>query len=207
MQEIYTYTMLVSITSFAIATAFTPGPNNLMLLSSGLTFGYKRTLAHILGVAIGFPIMVLAVGLGVGTVLEHYPLVYKVLKVLGIGYLLWMAWHIANTQGSLNREEQQNDKPFTFIQAALFQWVNPKAWIMAMTAISTFTTQSAEVEYQVGVIAFIYLAVGVFSTHSWALGGVFLHKWLESEKAIRTFNRVMALLIVLSVVPFIQGYL
>ena len=176
MQEIYTYTMLLSITSFAIATAFTPGPNNLMLLSSGLTFGYKRTLAHILGVAVGFPIMVLAVGLGLGTVLEHYPMVYKVLKVLGIGYLLWMAWHIANTQGSLNTDEHQNDKPFTFIQAALFQWVNPKAWIMAVTAISSFTTQNSEVLYQVGVIAFIYLAVGIFSTHSWALGGVLLHK-------------------------------
>ena len=205
MLEIYTYTMLLSITSFAIATAFTPGPNNLMLLSSGLTFGYKRTLAHILGVAIGFPIMVLAVGLGVGTVLEHYPMVYKVLKVLGIGYLLWMAWHIANTRGSLNTKEHQNDKPFSFIQAALFQWVNPKAWIMAVTAISSFTTQSSEVLYQVAIIAFIYLAVGVFSTHSWALGGVLLHKWLESERAIRTFNRVMALLIVLSVVPFMLG--
>ena len=194
--------MLLSITSFAIATAFTPGPNNLMLLSSGLTFGYKRTLAHILGVAVGFPLMVLAVGLGVGTMLEHYPMVYKVLKVIGIGYLLWMAWHIANTQGSLNTKEHQNDKPFTFLQAALFQWVNPKAWIMAVTAISSFTTQSSEVLYQVAIIAFIYLAVGVFSTHSWALGGVLLHKWLESERAIRTFNRVMALLIVLSVVPF-----
>lgn len=117
-------------------------------------------------------------------------------------HLLWMAWHIANTQGSLNTKEQQNDKPFTFLQAALFQWVNPKAWIMAVTAISSFTTQSSDVLYQVSIIAFIYLAVGVFSTHSWALGGVLLHKWLESEKAIRTFNRVMALLIVLSVVPF-----
>ena len=202
MTEVYTYTMLLSITSFAIATAFTPGPNNLMLLSSGLTFGYKRTLAHILGVAIGFPMMVLAVGLGVGTVLEHYPMVYKVLKVLGIGYLLWMAWHIANTQGSLNTDEHQKDKPFTFVQAALFQWVNPKAWIMAVTAISSFTTQSSEMLFQVAIIAFIYLVVGVFSTHSWALGGVLLHRWLESEKAIRTFNRVMALLIVVSVVPF-----
>ena len=203
MTEIYTYTMLLSITSFAVATAFTPGPNNLMLLSSGLTFGYKRTLGHILGVVMGFPIMVLAVGLGVGTVLEHYPIVYNVLKVLGLGYLLWMAWHIANTQGSIHTEEHQHDKPFTFLQAALFQWVNPKAWIMAVTAISSYTTQNAEVYYQVGIIAFIYLAVGVFSTHSWALGGVLLHRWLESQRAIRTFNRMMALLIVVSVVPFI----
>lgn len=202
MQEIYSYTMLLSVTSFAIATAFTPGLNNLMLLSSGLTFGYKRTRAHILGIVIGFPVMVMAVGLGVGAVLEHYPFVYKVLKVLGISYLLWMAWHIANTQGSINTDKHQNDKPFNFIQAALFQWVNPKAWIMAVTATSSYTTQSTDILYQVGIIAFVYLVVGMLSSHTWALGGVLLHRWLESELAIRTFNRVMAVLLVVSVIPF-----
>ena len=200
-----TFTILLSVISFAIATAFTPGPNNLMLLSSGLTFGYKRTLAHIVGVAVGFPIMVLAMGLGVGAVLEHYPMVYVVLKVLGFGYLLWMAWHIANTQGSIQSDNYKNDKPFTFLQAALFQWVNPKAWIMAVTAISSFTTQSSDVWYQIAIIAFVYLVVGIFSTHSWALGGVLLQRWLESQRAIRNFNRVMALLIVVSVVPFMFG--
>lgn len=173
-----------------------------MLLSSGLTFGYKRTFAHILGITIGFPIMILAVGFGVGVVLEHYPMAYEVLKVLGFGYLLWMAWHIANTQGSIQDDSYTNDKPFTFIQAALFQWVNPKAWIMAVTAISSFTTQNSDVWYQIAIIAFVYLVVGLFTTHSWALGGVLLHRWLESERAIRNFNRVMALLIVVSIVPF-----
>jgi len=200
-----TFTILLSVISFAIATAFTPGPNNLMLLSSGLTFGYKRTLGHIVGVAVGFPIMVLAVGLGVGVMLEHYPMAYEVLKVLGFGYLLWMAWHIANTQGSIQADTYKDDKPFTFFQAALFQWVNPKAWIMAVTAISSFTTQSSDVWYQVAIIAFVYLVVGIFSTHSWALGGVLLHKWLQSQRAIRNFNRVMALLIVVSVLPFMSG--
>lgn len=202
MSEIYSYTMLLSVISFAIATAFTPGFNNLMLLSSGLTFGYRRTLAHILGIVVGFPVMVIAVGLGVGTVLEHYPVVYEVLKVLGMGYLLWMAWHIANTQGSIQTDDHQNDKPFTFIQAALFQWVNPKAWIMAVTATSAYTIQGIEMLYQVGIIAFVYLVVGILSSHTWALGGVLLHRWLESELAIRNFNRVMAVLLVLSVVPF-----
>jgi len=203
MQELYTYTMLLSVISFAIATAFTPGPNNLMLLSSGLTFGYKRTLAHILGVAMGFPIMVLAVGFGIGAVLEYYPIVYKVLKFVGIGYLLWMAWHIANTQGRMQTEEHTTDKPFTFLQAALFQWVNPKAWIMAVTATASFTTESTYALYQVGIIALVYLGVGIFSTHTWALGGVLLHRWLESERTIKIFNRVMAVLIVLSVLPFL----
>ncbi len=202
MQDIYSYTMLLSVISFAVATAFTPGPNNLMLLSSGLTFGYKRTLAHIFGVAMGFPVMVLAVGFGIGAVLEYYPMVYKVLKVVGIVYLLWMAWHIANTQGSMDTERYTKDKPFTFLQAALFQWVNPKAWIMAVTAISSFTTQSEYVLYQVTIVAFVYLVVGVFSTHSWTLGGVLLNGWLKSQRAIRNFNRVMALPIVLSVLPF-----
>ena len=204
MQDIYTYAMLVSIVSFAGATFFSPGPNNLMLLSSGLTFGYRRTLPHILGIVIGFPLMVIAVGLGVSTVFELFPQVDMVLKVVGISYLLWMAWQIANKEGNISSGNAK-DKPFTLIQGALFQWVNPKAWIIAITATTSFTTQGEMLMVQIFIIAFIYFFVGVLSTNTWALGGLFLQRFISNPKSVRIFNILMAILIVLSVVPFVLG--
>jgi threonine/homoserine/homoserine lactone efflux protein len=203
MQEIYSNTMLLSIISFAIATAFSPGPNNLMLLSSGLTFGYKKTVPHILGIMIGFPVMVVAVGLGVEGVFELFPKLYDVLKVLGLGYLLWMAWQIANANGTLSSSDEDIEKPFTFVQAALFQWLNPKAWIMAITASTSFTTSSAPLFLQIMIITFVYLIVGLGSTSSWTLGGLFLQKIISNERRVKVFNICMAILIVLSVLPFV----
>jgi threonine/homoserine/homoserine lactone efflux protein len=202
MQEIYTSTMLLSIISFAIATAFSPGPNNLMLLSSGLTFGYRKTIPHILGILIGFPIMVMAVGSGVERVFELFPKLYDVLKVLGLCYLLWMAWQIANSSGTLSGADEKRAKPFTFVQAALFQWLNPKAWIMAITATTSFTSSSANLFVQIMIIAFIYLIIGLGSTNSWTLGGLFLQKIISNERRVKVFNVAMAILIVVSVLPF-----
>ncbi len=198
----YTFTMLFSIFTFAIATAFTPGPNNLMLLSSGLTYGYKQTLPHIFGVAFGFPLMVVAVGLGVNSLFALNPSIYTVLKVVSLSYLLWMAWKIATADTTIMIDGQTKAKPFTFIQSALFQWVNPKAWVMALTVTSSYTNSENSLLVQVIIIAFIYAFVGLFSTNSWALGGLFLTKFLNNEKRVRLFNIMMAVLIVASVVPF-----
>ncbi len=203
MQDIYSMTMLISIASFTMATVMTPGPNNIMLLSSGLTFGYKRTIPHILGVMLGFPLMVVCVGLGIGTIFELFPMVFTILKVVGITYLLWMAWKIANSKGSYDTQGSSSGRPFTFIQAAVFQWVNPKAWIMAITSTASFTTNPDIVLIQILVIAFIYMCSGLISTNSWALGGVFLKKLIKNERSIRIFNITMAVLIVASVLPFI----
>jgi threonine/homoserine/homoserine lactone efflux protein len=194
--------MLFSIISFAFATAMTPGPNNFMLLSSGLTFGYKKTLAHIVGVVVGFPIMILVVGLGMGTVFEMYPLLYDALKVVGISYLVWMAWKIATSSSSMGTSGEIK-KPFTFLQAMLFQWVNPKAWVMVITVMGSFITSKENVFLQVLFIAFTYLSIGALSTNFWAFGGVYLQKFISNENKVRMFNRVMAVLIVLSVVPFV----
>ena len=202
MQELYTSTMLLSIISFAFATAMTPGPNNFMLLSSGLTFGYKKTLAHILGVIVGFPVMIVAVGLGLGTVFEMYPVLYDILKVVGIAYLLWMAWKIATSSSSMGSDDEVK-KPFTLLQAMLFQWLNPKAWVMLITAMGSFITSKEHAFLQVLFIAFTYLCIGFLSTNFWALGGVYLQKLLSNANKVMMFNRVMAVLIVLSVVPFI----
>lgn len=202
MTEFYTLTMLISITSFAVASTMTPGPNNIMLLSSGLTFGYKRTIPHALGVNFGFPVMVACVGFGVGELFELFPFTYSVLKVIGIAYLIWMAWHIANTKGAADTASK-NDKPFTFLQAALFQWINPKAWIMAVTSTATFITDQKTALIQVFIISLIFFVCAFFSTNSWSLGGVLLKRFVKNPRFVQIFNIIMALLIVGSILPVV----
>jgi threonine/homoserine/homoserine lactone efflux protein len=205
MSDIYTLPMLVSILSFAFAMVMTPGPNNIMMLSSGLTFGYRKTLPHLLGVMIGFPLMVLAIGFGLGSLFEQFPLLLKVLKYIGITYLLWMAWHIAHAEGGYETEPNSSDRPFTFIQAAMFQWVNPKAWIMAITSVSSFVTKPEYAITQILIIAGTFLLCGIISTNSWTLGGVLLKRFIRHAKSIQRFNITMAILIVVSILPFVFG--
>jgi len=202
MNEFYTLTMILSIASFGLALTMSPGPNNIMLLSSGLTFGYKRTIPHALGINVGFPLMVICVGLGVGKLFEIYPFFYTILKVAGISYLLWMAWHIANTKGSLNTENKK-DKPFTFLQAALFQWINPKAWVLAITSTATFITDHQIASIQVLIISCIYFFCAFLSTNSWLLGGVVLRRYTQNVRLVQIFNITMAILIVGSIIPFV----
>jgi threonine/homoserine/homoserine lactone efflux protein len=203
MQEIYSLTMLLSITSFALAGVMTPGPNNIMLLSSGLTYGYKNTIPHMLGIMLGFTFMVICVGLGIGAVFEVFPALFTILKIIGISYLLWMAWKIANTKGDLKTSSNKNNKPFTFLQAATFQWVNPKAWIMAITSTVSFITNPEYGFIQVIIIAFIFMLAGFISTNSWTLGGVYLKKLIKNALHVRIFNISMAVLIVVSILPVI----
>jgi threonine/homoserine/homoserine lactone efflux protein len=152
-------------------------------------------------VAFGFPVMVLAVGLGVDVLFGLHPWIYPTLKVIGLVYLLWMALKIATSSGVISIDEKAS-KPFTFFQSALFQWVNPKAWMMAITVTSTYTNADKSMFLQVFVIALVYAVVGIGSTHSWALGGTLLTHLLKSKKSVKMFNITMALLIVVSVLPF-----
>lgn len=202
MEEIFSLTILASFITFAFVACMTPGPNNLMLLSSGLTFGYKKTLPHILGIALGYPIMFLIIGLGLGKIFEQYPIMLEVLKYIGMSYLLWMAWHIANTKGTLN-QNNSNDKPFTFLQAVLFQWVNPKAWIMSVTSLATFLSTTHDAFTQIILMTLITILIGIITTHSWSLGGVFLKKIITNENNILLFNRSVAVILVCSIIPFI----
>lgn len=203
MQEFYTVTMLLSIGTFALSTSTTPGPNNIMLLSSGLTFGYKRTLPHILGIIIGFPVMVLLVGMGLGVVFQNFPLIFTTLKIVGMVYLFWMAYKIATNKSTFDVKEAKQSKPFSFMQAALFQWVNPKAWIMAITSISIFVTANENSYVQVIIVAFIYVLSGIVSCNVWTSGGVILKRFIKDEKSVHLLNIIMALLLVLCVIPFI----
>ncbi len=203
MQEIYTIAMLLPIASFTLAGVLSPGPNNIMLLSSGLTFGYKNTIPHILGIILGFTLMVVCVGLGIGALFETFPFIFTILKYIGISYLFWMAWHIASSKGGINTQMSDKDKPFTFLQAAIFQWVNPKAWVMAITSTATFTTSAEHAFMQVLIIAFIFLLSGSISCNIWTLGGVYVKKLIKNELHVRILNTTMAVLIVASIVPFI----
>lgn len=198
--DMFSMTLFISIFMFSFATSMTPGPNNIMLLSSGLTFGYKRTIPHILGVVLGFPLMTVCVGLGLGQVFETYPLLFTILKFVGIVYLLWLAWKIANSTPKLNNNDE-NAQPLKFMPIVLFQWINPKNWIKIITAMSVYVTSVEDSLIQIIVISMIFFLTVLVSANSWAMGGVVLQKLIKSDSGIRRFNIIMAVLLVLSIVP------
>ncbi len=195
--------LLLPFTLFAIAGSITPGPNNIMLTASGANFGFRRSLPHVLGVCIGFPLMVLAIGLGLGRLFEEVPAIHMGLKVVGSAYLLWLAWRVASA-GSTDRADA-GARPLSFLQAAAFQWVNPKAWILAIGAISTFTRSGQDMAPQMLAIAGIFTIVGVLSTTVWTLLGVAIARVLTSPLALRTFNMVMGAMLALSVAWILLG--
>ncbi|NQY94496.1 MAG: LysE family translocator [Campylobacteraceae bacterium] len=202
MIETYTFTLIVSIFLFSIATSMTPGPNNIMLLSSGLTYGYKRTIPHALGVVIGFPLMTIFVGLGLGEFFKLYPITFTVLKSIGILYLLWLAWKISRSTPKF-KENNTESQPLKFIPIVLFQWINPKNWIKIITAMSVYVTSVEHATTQIMIITLIFFLTVFISANSWALGGVILKKLIKSDVGIKRFNVIMAILLVLSLVPTI----
>ncbi|MBU3847846.1 MAG: LysE family translocator [Candidatus Acinetobacter avistercoris] len=196
-----TLAVFFSFMIYSFVTSVTPGPNNIMLAASGVNFGFKRSVPHILGIGFGFGFMVSIVGLGVGTLLSSNIILYELLKVLGIGYLLYLAYQIYQV-GSVNTEPTQV-KPLSFIQAAMFQWVNPKAWVMAMGAVTTYLAANSEFYWYL-IIGFVYGIIGIPSTGVWAFLGEKLQKYIHDDKKIKTFNTVMAILLVLSVLKPIK---
>lgn len=184
---------------FAFSTTITPGPNNIMMLSSGVNYGVKASLPHFFGICLGFPLMVLLVGLGFGVVFERFPQLHIWIKVIGVLYLLWLAWKIGSaTPSSI---EGSNAKAFSFLQAALFQWVNGKAWIMASGAVAAFTTVSGDAWWDVTQITAAFLLVSFPCVGLWLIFGAMLRTLLNQPLYQRIFNWAMALLLVLSVLP------
>ncbi len=184
---------------FVVVTLFTPGPNNTMLMSSGLNFGFRRGLPHLWGVALGFAFMVLAVGLGLGAVFHAYPLLYTGLKYVGAAYLLYLAWQIA-TSAAHEEKGTADDKAITFLQAAAFQWLNPKGWVMAVGAVSTYAAVAA-FPVNVALIAFLFGGLGILSSATWLGFGTGLKRLLASPRAVHVVNAAMALLLVASLWP------
>ena len=172
-----------------------------MSLASGISFGFKRSLPLIFGVAIGFPAMIGCIGLGLGKIFETYPQIYTVMKYAGAAYMLWLAWKIAAAKLQEEGDEAAG-KPLTFVQAALFQWINPKAWVMAVTALSAYTLAS---DYRTGLIAVvsIFAVMGFSSCATWALFGVGLRHVLNDPRYFRGINIGLAVLLVASLVPLL----
>jgi threonine/homoserine/homoserine lactone efflux protein len=190
--------LLWALLVFVVVTLFTPGPNNAMLMASGLNFGFRRGLPHLWGVALGFAVMVLAVGLGLGAVFQAYPLAYTVLKYAGAAYLLYLAWQIA-TAGPVE-EGTTRGRPITFLEAAAFQWLNPKGWVMAVGAISAYAAVAA-FPLNVVLMSALFGTLGILSSATWLGFGTGLKRLLTNPAAVRTVNIVMALLLVASLWP------
>lgn len=198
--------MLPSLALFALSASITPGPNNAMIMASGVNHGVRKSLPHFAGINLGFFLMVIGVGFGLGAVFEAIPTLHTVIKVLGILYLLYLAWLIATTPTMA--EAQSAAKPLTLAQAALFQWVNPKAWVMISGAIATFTSSSSTSIYlQVLVVATVFITVGTPSCLLWLFGGVGLRRFLNKPQRLKAFNIAMALLLIASLYPVIQELL
>ena len=189
--------ILIALISFSFVSSITPGPNNIMLMTSGANFGLRRTLPHLMGVSIGFVVMVLLVGVGVMQIFILFPVTYVILKVISISYLLYLAYRIA-VSATLTSKQSESAKPLTFIQAALFQWVNPKAWPMALMAITLFApTQELHL---VAIIAAVFGLVNIPCVSAWTILGRSMNKLLKNQRNLHIFNIVMAILLVASVV-------
>jgi threonine/homoserine/homoserine lactone efflux protein len=196
-----TLEVFLSLILFAFTTSITPGPNNMMLLASGVNFGFRRTIPHMLGIGSGFLSLLLAVGLGLGALIAAFPPVFIALKIAGGLYLLWIAWKIA-TSRQLG-ESSAGARPMTFLEAAAFQWVNPKAWVMAISAMAAYTVADAYFT-TVLIVAFAFAVVNVPSVSTWAGFGAVLREWLSHPVRLKWFNISMAILLVLSLWPMLK---
>lgn len=199
---IMSFDTFVAVLVFSIVMGFTPGPNNVMLASSGATYGVRRTWPHLMGVALGFPAMILVIGLGLASLLLASTGLQLGMKVVSSLYLLWLAFQIARSSSVSGAAASA--RPLTFLQAAAFQWINPKAWLIAVGAISAYTAGvGAHLYLQVAIIAALSVAVSFSSSLTWAACGAAIGRWLRSPLALRLFNVLMAILLLASVLPIL----
>lgn len=188
---------LIPLLLFALSTTLTPGPNNFMLLNSGLHFGIKKSLPHYLGICVGFPLMMLIVSLGLGQLFLQHLWIKHFLKIFGSLYMLYLAWQILDASAQVKMNKQL--KPFGFFQAILFQWINPKAWLMAIGAISIFSL-TANYFNNAMTIGTVFLFMCLPCIGIWMIFGKFLQQILTEEKHRKWFNIVMATCLIASVI-------
>ena len=193
---------LAALTVYAFVTSITPGPNNLMLLTSGVNFGFRRSIPHMFGIGIGFVVLLLAVGFGLGAVLTAFPSMHTALKIAGGAYLLYLAWKIAMAR-SMDNKGEQNARPLTFLDAAAFQWVNPKAWVMAITAMAVYTVPDKPF-LSVLLVAGAFGIVNLPSVSVWAGFGTALRGFLADPVRLKWFNIVMGLLLAATLWPMLR---
>jgi len=191
----------LTLIAFAFVASGTPGPNTMMLFTSGVNFGFRNTVPHMAGIGIGFLALLLGVGFGLGALLTAFPFLYLVLKILGGGYLVYIAWRIATS--TTLPEARAGARPMTFLEAAAFQWVNPKAWVMLVTAMGIYT----DPDHYSDTVMLIFLAFALATipcVAAWAGFGSVLRSWLADPVRLKWFNITMAALLVLSLWPMLR---
>lgn len=193
--------MFTALVVFATAMAFTPGPNNIMVTASGVNFGFLRTLPHILGITFGFVVLLVGCAAGLGAVFATFPPLQLVLKAAGAIYLLWLAWKIANAAPA-GAGEARIAQPLTFLQAALFQWVNPKAVVIALSAIAIYV-RPAHWMTDFALLLIVFAVSTILAVATWTGFGVALRRVLSDPRHARIFNIAMAVLLVASIVPMV----
>lgn len=198
----FSSSFVIALLTFALVSSITPGPNNTMLLISGVNFGFRRTLPHLVGVTIGFGILVMMAGLGLAEIFNQWPLLYTVLRYGCAAYLIYLAWQmLRSTQVQLKDSAK---KPVSFVQAAMFQWANPKAWVMAIVGVTTYVPKS---HYLINIAMLIsILLVFVFlSGSAWALFGNWIQRFIHRPHYLRIFNVAMSALLIFSLYPLVAG--
>lgn len=192
------YAAFFAAMTFALVMSITPGPNNTMLLASGVNFGFRRTLPHMMGVTCGCIVMMFAIGLGLGQLFARVPILYPVLEIASAGYLVYLAWKIAASDTlSVNAADK---RPMTFLQAAAFQWVNPKAWMMVVTGVTAYRLDD-NLLINALLLAAAFALVNLPSISVWAAFGLGLRRFLSRPSMLRAFNLTMAALLIASIVP------
>ncbi len=189
---------LLPLAMFAFVSSITPGPNNIMLTSSGIRFGFARSIPHMLGVTFGFGVMLVLCAAGIGSLILAVPAIHVVLKVIGSGYLLYLAWQLRSM--AFKQDERIEAKPMSFLGASLFQFVNPKAWVMAITGASAFLPLVQPVWFAIALFCLVFCAINLPCVGVWAGSGAALRRYLAQQKWQRLFCAVMVLLTIYSAI-------
>lgn len=199
-----TLDLLLALAGFAFVTSITPGPSNLILLASGVNYGFRGSVPLMLGINSGFLSMLLVVGFGIGQILQTSATAYAILQSLSLLYVMWLAWKIATSRSTLSDTSESATRPMTYLQAALLQWVNPKAWTVALIVTVSYTTPAAYLP-SLMAMTLVFGVVNLPSISAWALFGTLLRRILRDPAMVRGFNISMALLLIASMIPIVLG--
>lgn len=195
------FDLLIALAAFSLVSSITPGPNNLMLMASGANFGFRRTIPHMAGISIGFTLMVFLVGIGLVGVFDRYPISHAILTVASVLYMSWLAWKIANSAPPEGKDSTAT--PLTFLQAAAFQWVNPKAWAMSLTAVTVYAPSQSLAA--VTLVAGMFGVINAPSVSVWTVLGQQMRRILTNKLRLRVFNWTMAIMLIASLYPILAA--
>ncbi|PWJ20190.1 LysE family translocator [Jannaschia seohaensis] len=203
--------LFAALVTFAVIASVTPGPNNFMVMASSAAFGWRRTVPHVAGIAGGFAIMIGSVVLGLGAVLDAYPHVVTAVRIAGAGWLFWLAWQMGRSafgptaDAEADPRDQKASRPLNIFEAALFQWVNPKAWTMALGASAAYSGVASEPVMRAAVMAMTFLVVAPFCLSLWALAGRGLSALITQGASARWMSLLMAALVAFSAASVLIG--